>query len=404
MLELSGSRGCAGAALRLWVILSIALGVCANSDAADVLVGPAHVTALADEYVAKFKNSFPIQYAFSGLPSGRNDGLEINSPAALAKWRAFEDRFAIELHQINPDTLAGRPEWITWQYLNQALEQDAKTLVCRNELWGVSTLGWQTALPQLSGMQPVDTPEARASALARWRGLGAWIDQEIANLKEGERLGFSANQATVKVVIGQLDGMVDGPASKSGLLTPAERAHVPEFGTEWTRTIDSSVLPGLRRYRDFLRNEYVPRARTSPSIEGNPKGRDCYRRLIFGTVTLDEDPVALYELATKQVERERTEAVALGKKVYGDRATDWNTLARLIIADPKNKFATPAEVRDYTQRTYERAYAAANKMVLTPPVGQVKLEPFPDFQQVSAPGGQYLPEVRKPASEAVLCR
>src|SRR5260221_11828264 len=30
-------------------------------------------------------------------------------------------------------------------------------------------------------------------------------------------------------------------------------------------------------------------------------------------------------------------------------------------------------------------------MVLTPPVGQVKLEPFPEFQQASAPGGQYSP-------------
>jgi uncharacterized protein (DUF885 family) len=30
-------------------------------------------------------------------------------------------------------------------------------------------------------------------------------------------------------------------------------------------------------------------------------------------------------------------------------------------------------------------------MVLTPPVGQVKLEPFPEFQQASAPGGQYVP-------------
>jgi uncharacterized protein (DUF885 family) len=30
-------------------------------------------------------------------------------------------------------------------------------------------------------------------------------------------------------------------------------------------------------------------------------------------------------------------------------------------------------------------------MVLTPPVGPVKLEPFPEFQQESAPGGQYLP-------------
>ena len=73
------------------------------------------------------------------------------------------------------------------------------------------------------------------------------------------------------------------------------------------------------------------------------------------------------------------------------RRRDWNALAALMRADPKNKFSTKEEVRDYTQRTYERAYAAGSKMVLTPPVGKVKLEPFPDYQQESAPGGQYLP-------------
>ena len=77
--------------------------------------------------------------------------------------------------------------------------------------------------------------------------------------------------------------------------------------------------------------------------------------------------------------------------MYGDKATDWATLAKLILADPKNKFASADEIRDYTKRTYDRAYAARAKMVLMLPDGQVKLEPFPEFQQASAPGGQYLP-------------
>ena len=123
----------------------------------------------------------------------------------------------------------------------------------------------------------------------------------------------------------------------------------------------------------------------------HPNGRECYRGLIFSTVTIDADPVALYDVAVKEVEKERAIALELGKKLYGDKATDWNALAALMRADPKNKFSTKEEMRDYTQRTYERAYAAASKMVLTPPVGKVKLEPFPDYQQESAPGGQYLP-------------
>jgi uncharacterized protein (DUF885 family) len=122
-----------------------------------------------------------------------------------------------------------------------------------------------------------------------------------------------------------------------------------------------------------------------------PDGTACYRGLIFSTTTIDKDPAALFEIATKEIEHEHARALELGRKLYGDKAKDWNTLAALIRAEPDAKFATADEIRDYTKRTYERAYAAGAKVVPTPPVGQVTLEPFPEFQQATAPGGQYSP-------------
>jgi uncharacterized protein (DUF885 family) len=372
-------------------VSGLAFLICAGARAADTSADRQHVTALADRYVTEFRMTFPIQYDFSGLATNRHDGLDVNSAAALAKWRNFEKGLDTELHQIRPDALVGRPEWVTWHFLNQALKQDAATLICRNELWSVSPLGWQAALSQLASIQPVGTAEARAQALARWRKLPAWIDQEIANLTEGQRLGYSATRAAVQSTIGQLDGLVDGPVKQSGYLSPAERDKTPAFVDEWNRLITGSVLPSLRRYRDFLRDEYLPHARQAISIETHPKGRECYRGLIFATVTVDEEPNTLYDIAVNQVAKERDIAVKLGRKLYGPKATDWNVLAKLVIADPNSRFSSADEIRDYTQRTYQRAYAAAGRMVLTPPVGQVKLEPFPQFQQASAPGGQYVP-------------
>jgi uncharacterized protein (DUF885 family) len=372
-------------------VSALALLGCTAARAADPSVDRQPVTALADRYVAEFKVRFPIQYDFSGLAADRHDGVDINSPADLAKWRDFENRLATELHQVQPDALAGQPEWVTWHFLNQALKQDAETLVCRSELWSVSPLGWQAALSQLASIQPVSTAEARAQALARWRKFPAWIDQEIANLKEGQRLGYSATRASVQSTLGQLDGLVDGAVKESGYLSPAERDKTPAFVDEWTRLVASSVLPAIRRYRNFLRDEYLPHARETVSIETQPNGRECYRGLIFATVTVDEDPSALYDVAVRQVAKERDIAVTLGRKLYGAKATDWDALAKLILADPKNRFSSADEIRAYTQRTYERAYAAAGRMVLTPPVGRVKLEPFPEFQQASAPGGEYMP-------------
>ena len=106
---------------------------------------------------------------------------------------------AAELAAIKPEAFAAEPEWVTWQFLDHAFKQDAATTVCRNELWTVSPIGWQAALSQIASVQPVDTDEARAQALSRWRDFGPWFDREIANLKEGQRLGYSATEAAAQL-------------------------------------------------------------------------------------------------------------------------------------------------------------------------------------------------------------
>ena len=351
----------------------------------------ARVTALADRYVQEFQKNFPLSYAFSGLPVQRNDGVDINSPEDLARWQALQAGMAGELAEIRPDGFTGAPEWVTWQFLDHAFKQASLTKPCRGELWSVSALGWQSALPQIAGIQPVGTDEARTQALLRWRAFGPWIDQEIANLREGKRLGYLATEAATRSTLGQLDQMLAQTPGESPLMDPATRDGTPAFADEWKGVVAGTVWPALTRYRDFLRDAYLPYARKSPSLEDMPDGKACYRALIFATTTVDTDPDELFEIAEENVVREHATAVDLGRELYGERSADWQALSGLMRADPGERFNSPDEVREYTQRIYERAEAAAGKMVLTPPVGKVVLEPFPEFQQPSAPGGQYLP-------------
>jgi uncharacterized protein (DUF885 family) len=190
----------------------------------------ARVTALADRFVAAYQEKFPVSYAFSGLAVTRNDGIDINTQADLAAWHATLKQMSTELATISADAFVDQPEWVTWRFLDHALKQDAATLPCRNELWGnVTALGWQASLPQVAGMQPVGTDTARAEALTRWKKFGPWIDTEIANLKDGQRLGYSANAASVRSTIAQLDSLLAGPADKSELMDPATRDKTPGF-------------------------------------------------------------------------------------------------------------------------------------------------------------------------------
>lgn len=377
-----------GRFVALLMMLCAALPAAGRAAAADER---ARVDALADRFVAQYRTRFPISYAFTGLPVDRHDGVDINTPAELAQWHATLKGMAAELERIDPGAFADEPEWVTWQFLRHAFREDAATEVCREELWSVSAFGWQAGLAQVASIQPVGTDAARAQALTRWRRFGAWVDQEIANLKEGQRLGYSATQVTVQATMGQLDELLAGSPEKSAFMGAAERAATPAFAAEWSEVIKGSLWPALDRYRAYLRDEYLPRARSAVSIETHPNGRECYRALIFSTVTVDVDPAATFDVAVAKVAEEQALAVRLGQKLYGDKARDWDTLAGLMKADPRNRFANAEEVRAYTQATIDRAVAGAAKMVLTPPAGKVVLEPFPEYQQASAPGGQYVP-------------
>src|SRR5262245_30149408 len=223
----------------------------------------ARVTALADRFVAEYQKAFPVGYSFSGLPVTRNDGVDINSPEDVARWNALMKEMAGQLAAIKPDAFAAEPEWVTWQLLDHAFKQNISTAICRNELWSVSALGWQASLPQVASIQPVATEENRAQALSRWRDYGPWIDREIANLKEGQRLGYSATEAAAKSTLSQLDQMLSQKPEESPLMDPATRAKDPAFAEAWKTVITGTVWPGIMRYRDYIRDEYVAHARKS---------------------------------------------------------------------------------------------------------------------------------------------
>src|SRR4030095_14035529 len=179
------------------------------------------VTALADRFVAEYEKNFPVSYAFSGLPLKRSDGVDINSPEDIVRWRALMKEMSGELASIKPDDFAGEPEWVTWQFLDQTFRQNLSTAICRNELWGVSAFGWQSGLAQIASIQPVGMDATRAQALSRWRDFGPWIDREIANLKEGQRLGYVATEAATQSTLRQFEQMLAQTPDRGGPEGPA---------------------------------------------------------------------------------------------------------------------------------------------------------------------------------------
>ena len=343
----------------------------------------ARVVALADDYVAKFAENFPEQAEFSGMTLQRHDGLTDNSLGALKRWHTFEDAWSRELATIDSAQLFGKPEWVALGFLREAVESSRQLRVCRHELWPVNQMsGWPFMTAQLAAIQPVGSEQARREALARWGKLPGYLSNELDNLREGIRAGYSTPQANVKLFIEQLDGMLAKPVEEWPLYSPALRDESPQFKQAWAALLSEKIRPVVERYNQYLKNEYLGKARESIAIKANPNGEQCYQASFRGYTTLDRPAKETFELGRAEVERNLATALAIGKKDF--QADTLPTLLERLQQDPANRFKSRDELLTYAQAAVGRAKEHMAKWFARVPEARIIVEPYPDILERTA--------------------
>jgi uncharacterized protein (DUF885 family) len=364
----------------VWIPL---VAACSSSKPAPSAPAPAAsaVTAIADEIVAFYIGAYPNQAALSGLPGVPDDGYEDNSLAALAAAQAREDEWAKRLDAIDGDALWGTPDWITYGFTRAFVDGSRATRVCRNELWPINHMsGWTFQLIPLGEAQRVGTPELREKALARWRLVPRYVDNEIANAREGLRLGYSTPRGNVDLVIQQLDDLLKLPPDKSPFWGPPTRD--PALVPAWTELLRDHIYPAMKRQRDFLASEYRDRARESFAISANPDGAACYAAAFTAMTTIQRTPDETFALGSTTVAGNLAEATAIAKASLG--IAELPQIVARLRTDPKNRFQSRDELLAFTRAAVERAKAAMSQAFSVLPKADVVIEPYPTFLEASA--------------------
>lgn len=378
--------------IRTWSLSFVgvlAIIACATREAPVASDIPARVDSLADALFAARLAIEPELGTDQGLPNAEHGRISDNSLTAI---RAAETRFDTiydAVSKIDPASLAGTPREVTYAVMRETLERERALRVCRNELWGVASYvnGWQAQYTDLALVQPVGTDTLRALALARVHALPTYIGSEITNLREGLRLGFSSPKVIVRNVISQLDNIVAGPADRSPFYSPAARDSSAEFRVRFARAIDDDLEPAIKRYRDFLEQEYLPKARDSLGVSANPDGVACYRAAVRGFATIDAPPDSVFDTGMREMTRIQNEMRVISARTFGSESL--TTLLPRLRTDPRYTFKTSQEIIDTSSAVITRAKAAMGKWFGLLPRADVVIRPYPEFRQKSGAPGQY---------------
>ena len=352
--------------------------------------GPSErVNALGDEYLKEWLAAFPELPTFFGIPGGRHDRLRDNSAAAEQAWQRREDRWLTELRSIDTGALENRPEWVTYGLLREELEANTRYRACRDRVWTVHPLaGWQSEYAAVAELQPVGTSDLRQQALARWSGLPRFVDTEIANLREGVRDGYTEPKVNVRRVIAGMDKLLATPDTLSPFFSPAARDSDRAFRAALQRLVSTEITPALRRYHDYLANEYLPVAREAIAITANPNGAACYRGAIRLATTLDLSGEEIHDLGLREVATAESTMRAVAERAY--KTSDTRALMQRLRADTAYTIASRERVIPVVDSILARAWGAVPQWFGIQPRAKVTVQPFPEFEEPGVPLGQYI--------------
>jgi uncharacterized protein (DUF885 family) len=377
--------------MRRSLALIVLLGAagCSAPSAFDLMALGVRVDSLADAVLAQTLAANPEMATGFGIAGSDHGRIRDNSLAGITVMEREEDALLEVALSIDPAPLAGRPQWVTYAVLREHLEAARALRVCRLELWGVASYvnGWQAVYTDLASIQPVRSEQERAQAIARVRALPRFLDQEILNLREGLRLGYSSPRVIVANVLRQLDDILNTPVRRSPFFSPAQRNPTPVFAFELERVIRDELNPAIRRYRNFLARDYLPAARESLGVSSHPDGVACYAATLRRFASVAIEPDSVFEIGLREIDRIRHEMETIVARSFAGEPLA--TFLPKLNSDRRYTFRSSAEVIDSAEATVARAKSAMHQWFGRLPLADIVVKPYPEFRQRAGAPGQY---------------
>jgi uncharacterized protein (DUF885 family) len=341
------------------------------------------IEALADEYLAAVMDRYPTMGTYFSIEGAQHDRLFDNSLEAQSAWEAREDDWLARLNAIGSPADIGSRDWVTYGIMHEALASAVATRVCRSELWQASdNTGWHRNLPFIFEIQPVDTPEHRQQTLDRLREVPRYIDMEIANLRQGLELGYSAPRVTAQGVPDMVRAL---DTADTIFLDPARRSDDDEFAASVQDIYDEEIAPAINRFADFIQDDYLPNAREEISVSHNTDGAECYPALVRSFATIQPTAEEIHNLGLEQIEKIRGEMRITIDEHFGGGEIE--TFLRRINEDPEFTFPNEDAVVQFNVDALDAAKEAMSRAFGTLPIADVLVKPYPEFAETGV--GEY---------------
>lgn len=289
------------------------------------------------------------------------DRLPDVSLEAIERRAAVQQSFLDELTRIDFAALDGESQ-VDGHLLQMRLEEQLADFRLRTHLVPINNReGFHISFPELPRRMNLRTEADFENYVSRLRDFDRYVNQNIELLRLGIEAGLTQPAIIMRDSVSQAEAHVVADAGRSLLLTNISPESRRALGDPvWNRiseqirtAINASVIPGYRRFADFLREEYLPACRGSIGASALPEGRGFYQDRVRRFTTLEITPQELHETGLREVARIRGEMDAVRAQVGFEG--DLEAFIAHLRSDPRYYAKTPEELLKETALILKRA-------------------------------------------------
>jgi uncharacterized protein (DUF885 family) len=389
------------AALLLASLSPVALAIPAQAQPAAKPAADAQLKKLFEDSDEASLKRNPIQALFRGdMRYADRLGDYITDAYYAAERKAAQEDLA-RLKAIDRNALSATDkiayDVFQWQtQLNvRGLQPDLLALTSVRPIDHFS--GFQTFYPDVAsgqGAAPFKTLADYDNNLKRHREYIVIIDRSIGRMREGLKSGVVQPKLVINNVIDQLNLQIAQGVEGSTFYAPINifpegisTADQARLKADYAATIRQGIYPAYTRLRDFLKNEYLPKARDGVGLVAMKGGPKLYNYLIEANTTVPMTAAAVHNLGLSEVARIRQQMDAI--RVQSGFKGDLKAFFDYFREDPKFKFKSRDDMRDTFYAIGKVVDGNVRSQFSTIPKASLEIRPVPEYKEKTDAGGSY---------------
>jgi len=283
------------------------------------------LAALFGKYYEDRLELFPLEATANG-DSRYNDRLYADfTDSYRTKLKQFYSKYLVYVTRFDRNEL-NENDKISYDIFTHEMEMSLKGLKFQNNYTPFDQFdGLTLSMGQMGsgeGNQPFKTVKDYENWLKRMHAFSPWADSAIVYFKKGIDAKYVLPKVLVEKMIVQMDAMIESEASKSIFFGPINKLPVgftevdkKRLTDNYITAINQQIIPSYKKLGDFLKNEYLPKARLTAGINDVPDGKEYYKYLISYWTTTDLTADEIYNTGLAEVKRVRNEMEGVKNEV-----------------------------------------------------------------------------------------